>query len=140
MAFFFATLGAFLLSLGINAIVDTWHPTASLGLFSITLLHNPGIAFGVILPPTLQWIGLLLAILLVLRIALHAHERTERLAYGLILGGACANILDRFIDGVVTDYIQVGTFPIFNMADICITVGVGVLLLKEMRKNSKYRR
>jgi signal peptidase II len=56
------------------------------------------------------------------------------------LAGALANIADRLPDGVVTDYFQVGTFPIFNVADSAITIGAALLLLQvlleEIRKRS----
>ncbi len=52
-----------------------------------------------------------------------------RLAMGMQLGGATGNLVDRLGMGKVTDFISVGTFPVFNIADASITVGVGVLLL-----------
>ncbi len=54
---------------------------------------------------------------------------TLRLAMMLQLGGAAGNLVDRFRMGRVTDFISVGTFPVFNIADSAITVGVIVLLL-----------
>ncbi len=135
MIFFLSSLLAFLLSLGVNAVIDTWHPIASLfGYFSLTLLHNSGIAFGVELPSIVQWSGFFLAITCILHLAYQSTSFLEHLAYGLIFGGACANIIDRLMDGVVTDYFQVGTFPIFNVADVCITVGVGVLLFASRKQ------
>ncbi|MQC26339.1 MAG: signal peptidase II [Chloroflexi bacterium] len=52
-----------------------------------------------------------------------------RVAMGLQLGGALGNLLDRLTLGYVTDFISVGNFPVFNVADASITVGVGLLLL-----------
>jgi signal peptidase II len=52
-----------------------------------------------------------------------------RLAMGLQLGGAAGNLVDRLTMGRVTDFISVGAFPVFNVADASITVGVMVLLL-----------
>lgn len=54
---------------------------------------------------------------------------TLRLAMGLQLGGAAGNLIDRLRVGQVTDFISVGTFPVFNIADASISVGVAVLLL-----------
>jgi signal peptidase II len=51
------------------------------------------------------------------------------LALGLQLGGALGNWIDRMTVGYVVDFISVGNFPVFNVADSCITIGVGVLLL-----------
>ncbi|MDY6867785.1 MAG: signal peptidase II, partial [Chloroflexota bacterium] len=47
----------------------------------------------------------------------------------LQLGGALGNLIDRIRFGPVTDFISVGEFPVFNIADACITIGVGLLIL-----------
>jgi len=58
------------------------------------------------------------------------HDWTLRLAMGLQLGGAIGNLIDRLaMAGQVTDFISIGTFPVFNVADGSITVGVIVLVL-----------
>jgi len=54
---------------------------------------------------------------------------TLKLAMGLQLGGAAGNLIDRLLAGQVTDFISVSVFPVFNIADASITVGVLVLLL-----------
>ena len=59
-----------------------------------------------------------------------ANDWTLRIAMGLQLGGALGNLVDRIFNvGQVTDFISVGNFPVFNLADGSITVGVLVLLL-----------
>ena len=58
------------------------------------------------------------------------HDWTLRLAMGLQLGGALGNLIDRLTrSGQVTDFISLGAFPVFNVADASITVGVIVLVL-----------
>jgi signal peptidase II len=52
-----------------------------------------------------------------------------RLAMSMQLGGATGNLIDRLTIGHVTDFVSVGTFPVFNVADASITVGCVVLLL-----------
>jgi signal peptidase II len=59
-----------------------------------------------------------------------ANDWTLRIAMGLQLGGALGNLYDRIFNvGEVTDFISVGNFPVFNVADASISVGVLVLLL-----------
>ena len=58
-----------------------------------------------------------------------ADDWTLKLAMGLQLGGAAGNLIDRLRVGRVTDFISVGSFPVFNIADASISVGVAVLLL-----------
>ena len=52
-----------------------------------------------------------------------------RLALGLQLGGAIGNLIDRLTVGHVTDFIAIGEFPVFNVADAAITMGVVVLII-----------
>jgi signal peptidase II len=58
-----------------------------------------------------------------------ADDWTLKLAMGLQLAGAAGNLIDRLMVGKVTDFISIGVFPVFNVADSSITVGVVVLLL-----------
>ena len=51
-------------------------------------------------------------------------NRLNRLAIGLILGGAAGNFIDRLYFGFVTDFINIGFWPVFNIADSAVTVGV----------------
>ena len=59
---------------------------------------------------------------------------------GLMLGGAIGNLIDRFTQGYVTDFISVGSFPVFNVADSCVTVGVGLLVLATILEENKQRK
>jgi signal peptidase II len=60
---------------------------------------------------------------------IETHDWTLRVALVLQLAGAAGNLVDRLLMGKVTDFISIGTFPVFNVADSSITVGVIVLLL-----------
>lgn len=97
--------------------------------FGLELVHNEGIAYGIRIPSPWQEIVILCALGLVIYSAF--HERKSRLlsiAFGLIVGGAAANMTDRLLNGFVTDYIQVGTFYVFNIPDSLITIGAALLL------------
>jgi len=92
--------------------------------------YNEGIAFGIHLGPY-QDIIILVAIGVIAYTAWRsAHTKLEQIGFGLILGGGIANVIDRAIDGLVTDMIQVGSFPIFNVADASINIGFGLLLMQ----------
>lgn len=93
---------------------------------------NPGIAWGIRLPDGLQEILIVAALIIVAVLAVRSTQ-AHFLPFGLILGGGLANVVDRLPDGVVTDYFQVGTFPIFNVADSFVTVGVLLLLIASSR-------
>jgi len=57
------------------------------------------------------------------------EEKLMRVAMAMQLGGALGNLIDRVARGPVTDFISVGNFPVFNIADSSITIGVGLLVL-----------
>lgn len=91
--------------------------------------QNPGIAFGIRLPAFLQPFVLVAAVSVLLLVALRSkHTAVSAAGFGILLGGALTNILDRTFDGMVTDFFRVGWFPVFNLADSAITVGVVLLL------------
>lgn len=133
--FFITASSALVLSLLVKWVVDTFlHARlAIIGSFAgLDPVQNPGVAFGVQLPAVLQELLIIAALIFVCILAWKTKRTTaSSIGYGLIVGGALANVLDRVRDGVVTDFVQVGHFAIFNVADSCITIGV-VFLLAEV--------
>ncbi len=126
---------SFLAGLAAASAARAWlsAPVRVLGDFAV-LRHaeNPGIAFGVRLPSPWQEVLILGALALVASIAVRSRTAMSRVAYGMILGGALANVWDRLGDAHVTDYFAVGTFPIFNVPDSCISIGVALLLVESI--------
>ena len=112
------------------------------GWLSLTLVMNPGLAFGLLgtVPPAWRWVvaALSVAALLVLaRVALRVLPTggwPGRLAIGLIFGGAVGNLIDRARFGAVVDFVDVHWrawhWPAFNVADSAISVGVVLLALR----------
>ena len=110
--------------------------------FSASLVHNIGVSLGMFNATTEFQRWALVAVtggisLFVLRWLWRETNRTDLLALGTILGGACGNLLDRIRLGHVTDYadLHFGTvrpFLVFNLADAAITVGVLVLLARAL--------
>ena len=119
----------------------------------ITYIENPGIAFGINIPGfkvvfAVFSIVASVAILFYLKRNLYRLRISERIALALILGGAVGNLIDRVFYGViyheqslfygrVVDFIDFGIhrnmFPVFNVADSCVTIGVTLLVLLLMR-------
>jgi signal peptidase II len=62
------------------------------------------------------------------------------LGCGLILGGAAGNLLDRLTEGLVTDYVDLRVWPIFNAADAAVVLGVAALLLSALRSERSNQR
>jgi signal peptidase II len=102
-----------------------------LGPLSFVNVHNRGVAFGflggggaLVLVVTFAALALLLAYF-----ARHVERPLLWLPTGLVLGGALGNLVDRLRQGYVTDFIHLPHWPAFNVADMCITGGVVVLVL-----------
>lgn len=93
---------------------------------------NPGIAWGIRLPGGVQEMLILLALVAVGSMAIKARNTLSYIAFGGIIGGGLANIIDRLRDGYVTDFVSIGLFPIFNVADCFVSVGVALLLLEAL--------
>ncbi len=127
---FLATTISLILSLLAKLAADTFLTSriSVLGSFAgFQYAVNKGVAFSITFPGYLQNILITIALLALAWAAWHAKTLLNRIAFGMILGGALANVADRMRDGFVTDFLQVGTFPIFNVADSCITIGVVLL-------------
>jgi signal peptidase II len=113
------------------------------GVLSLVHYRNTGVAFDF-----LSGAGVI--VLVVTAIALlaligyfvqHPGRRGLWIPTGLLVGGAVGNLLDRLLDGSVTDFIKFPDWPAFNVADISITVGVVVLIVVlELSSRSEARR
>lgn len=102
------------------------------GIFHITYILNPGAAFGLF--EEQQWLFILVAVLLVLGVAVLFRQLLQqppvmRFGAALLVGGALGNLMDRIRLGKVVDFLDFRIWPIFNVADIAICVGVGLILL-----------
>lgn len=109
------------------AIFDPW--------FGLHYAENKGIAFSMPLQGAPQQIVtvLLIALLIMIMIRYKTWQRRWlHVSLVLIIGGAIGNAVDRLWRGYVIDFIQVGTFPVFNLADTCVTLGVIGVIIYEL--------
>ncbi len=100
------------------------------GFFRITHTHNTGSAFGLFQDQNLPLILASLVGIALLVLIFQSQPRPGlllRLSIGLQLGGAAGNLLDRFLLGHVTDFMDVGPWPVFNVADASIVTGLVLL-------------
>jgi signal peptidase II len=112
------------------------------GWLALTLVMNPGLAFGLLgtIPPAWRWVVAVLsmvALLVLARVALRVLPTggwKATAAVGLIFGGAVGNLIDRARFGAVVDFVDVHWrgwhWPAFNVADSAISVGVALLALR----------
>jgi signal peptidase II len=112
---------------------ESWSPFTGFLKSFIRVVHweNYGAAFGLFQGGGIVF-GLLAAVVSLVIIIFYSripHEHVlMRIALAMQMGGALGNLIDRIRFGPVTDFIAVGTFPVFNIADASITVGVALLL------------
>lgn len=101
------------------------------GFFRITHTFNTGSAFGLFQDQNTPLILVSFIGITVLILIYRSQPRASnllRLSLGLQMGGAAGNLLDRLRLGHVTDFIDVGAWPVFNLADASIVVGISLLV------------
>jgi signal peptidase II len=102
------------------------------GVLHITYVKNPGAAFGML--PNHQFIFLIVSVLVIM-ITLSYYwfarpvDKLSKVSFGLVLGGAFGNLIDRVYLGKVTDFIDFRIWPVFNVADSAIVIGIGLVIL-----------
>ena len=118
---------------GSLAFGEMWSPWTWLTPFArIVHWSNTGVAFGMFQNNNILFsvlVGIIALVIIIYYPQLTEDDWFLRIALSLQLGGAVGNLIDRLTVGHVTDFISVGNFAVFNMADASVTVGVGVMIL-----------
>ncbi len=99
------------------------------GIFHLTLVHNPGGAFGILKNQLALFIftSIFAIILIYFNLKSNKHKKYVTVALSLILAGALGNLIDRVFFGYVIDYLDFRIWPVFNIADTSITIGAILL-------------
>lgn len=107
----------------------------------ITYIENPGAAFGMLEYRTGLFLAVTCAMFVFMAYLYPRMERTvySRLAMGMLAGGAVGNAWDRVQYGKVTDFLDFRIWPIFNIADIAIVLGVGILMFAILREQQSIK-
>ncbi|AOZ91657.1 signal peptidase II [Paenibacillus crassostreae] len=151
MVYYIIALVAFLVDQGTKYLVASRMELSEQipvigNFFLITSHRNRGAAFGILQDQ--RWFFILITSIVVIAIiwylqkVMKTSNKLLPLALSLVLGGAIGNFIDRVIAGEVVDFLMFNfgnyTFPIFNVADSCIVVGVGLIILDsflDMKRN-----
>ncbi|MFC0323363.1 signal peptidase II [Gallibacterium melopsittaci] len=155
LIFLWLSVLAFVVDLGTKWLVVTrfelYESINILPIFNLTYVRNYGAAFSFLADHSgwQKYFFVLIALVIsgLLLFWLWRSPRTKTLvnsAYALIIGGALANMVDRLYHGFVVDFLdfywQIYHYPVFNVADISICVGAGLMILdyvKNERKETK---
>jgi len=114
---------------------------------SFELTRNTGSAFSLFqaFTPMLAFIAIGVAVLLVREVR-RSRDTLMIVGLSLVLGGALGNLTDRlfrspgFLKGAVVDFVHVGRFPTFNVADAAITIGAALIVIWAIRSDLRDRR
>ena len=130
------------LDLLLKYLVSTYLTSITIidNFFSLTYTLNDGAAFSIFASKTylLIFFSLLCLIFILYELKNNITDRVLSIGYSLVLSGLLGNFIDRLIDGYVIDYLAFKIFgynyPIFNLADTLIVVGIIIVLIKEILK------
>lgn len=103
----------------------------------LKIFFNEGIAFGYPMPVI---VSLVLSFIIIIALGAaviknyHNYTAIIILSIALIIIGAVSNLLDRLYFGQVIDFINIGPWPVFNLSDIFIMIGVGTIIVIKLKK------
>lgn len=109
-------------------------------VFHLTYILNPGAAFGMFAHNRLFFIAIavvVIAIIIWARREILASPWEVKAGCGLFLGGAIGNLIDRARQGLVIDFFDFRIWPVFNIADIAICIGVGLIIWNLLKTELK---
>ena len=127
----------------VNLLTKTNSITIIKNFFYLTYINNDGAAFSILVGKRIFLI--LIAVLVIVMLIRYIKKnniqnKLELVSLALIIGGSLGNLMDRVVRGYVIDFLDFKifnyNFPIFNLADTFIVIGVILLLLKELRKEN----
>lgn len=142
--FIFGCLLSVVLLVGVDQLTKWWSVTQLAGtdgiplwkgVFELTYVENRGAAFGML--QNQQWLFVavtlvMLALVGILLFGSKAYRHPLSVGAGvLIIAGGIGNLIDRLVNGYVVDFLNFTLidFPVFNFADICVTVGAAVAVI-----------
>ncbi|MDK2925203.1 MAG: signal peptidase [Bacillota bacterium] len=108
------------------------------GIFHLSYVQNPGAAFGILKYQTGFFIAITaLVVAAIIFYAPRVDPGLLRVALALELGGALGNLIDRLRFGYVVDFLDFRIWPVFNVADMAIVIGVGLLFVHFLRAEGR---
>jgi signal peptidase II len=126
----------------IDAVTKAWarhalagHATHIAGGIWLRLQYNSGISFSINQSgPLVTTIATVVVAVFVVVVGVRARSGAPAVGFGLLLGGGLANVIDRVAANPhqVTDFVALGNFPVFNLADVSITAGFVILIVSAL--------
>jgi signal peptidase II len=98
-------------------------------IFLANSVCNKNLAWSIPIVPGVFYFFWLIIFLSLAYLFLQSKKYSEKIVYTFIFSGAISNIIDRVVHGCVIDFIDIKIWPVFNLADIYITIGISLLVL-----------
>jgi len=108
----------------------------------LTRVHNVGGAFGAFPGSGGMFIGVSMAVSVILIVVLAFRQDLSsllRVGIAVVLAGAIGNLIDRLASGYVLDFFEIRGFPVFNLADACVTIGAGLIIIYVLFGGGRHR-
>jgi signal peptidase II len=113
------------------------------GFFQLTFVRNYGAAFGILPYHTSFFIviKILMALMIIIFVPRFISNRFVllRTALALLLGGTLGNLLDRIVRGYIIDFFDFRIWPVFNIADIALVLGIALVIFSLLRSESLFQ-
>ena len=102
--------------------------------FNILYLQNDGIAFSLFqgnrwLLVCIQLTLIIAIVVVMFHVVRKINSKVILISFAMMLGGGIGNLIDRVFLGKVVDFISIGSFAVFNIADMSLTIGCGIMLI-----------
>ena len=117
------------------------HPLIGEGI-RLTRVHNAGGAFGAFPGSGAVFLAVSIAVSVVLFTVLIIRRNLSpllRVGLAVLLAGAIGNLIDRLTNGYVLDFFEIRGFPVFNLADTCVTIGAGLIIIYVLFGGGRHR-
>lgn len=121
--FVLVALSVVLVDQVVKFLVVKFTPEFSAGIFRFHLIYNTGAGFGILqgMPIILGMVSLAVAVAVVYYYPKIGTETFIQIVWGAFLGGVVGNMIDRFVRQRVVDFVMIGIWPAFNIADMMLT-------------------
>ncbi len=135
--FFIISMTLLIIDQIIKQIIRTKQPIIDLKILTIEYVKNTGASFGILQNNNLMFIWI--SIIVIGTILLSYEKLNKKTIPPIIIltGGILSNLIDRVIQGGVTDYINLGWWPVFNIADAMIVISIITLIIRIEEKEIK---
>jgi len=107
-------------------------------IFHITYVTNVGASFGIMQGKItlLIWLSIIVIGIILFYYDKIQEKKSLQIFFGLILGGTLSNLIDRLLFGFVIDFFDFRIWPVFNIGDSCICIGMVFLMIYFIRKEN----